>query len=173
MTKTTRAFALSILVVGVAACGKGKEAGGDKASGGKAVEGAAPAPTFEPCEAAFSKLAADLDKANCLNVDLGDKSITDACEAMKTQITGKRYALRGCTFSSQGNDEVSFGATGTDKTLDCTMKGGEEGVKTFRNAAMKLDMAKLRLDVSGVIALGGMKGFERLQMTDCQISAHE
>jgi hypothetical protein len=186
MTNTTRAVVASLLVLGVAACGKAKEA--DKASGkaveapaakaveapaAKAVEAPA-AKDFVACDAAtLTALDADLDKANCLNVDLGDKAITDACAAMKTQITGKRYALKGCTFSSQGNDEVSFGATGTDKTIRCVMKGGEAGVAAFRDAAMTMDMAKLRLDVSGVLAMAGSKDFERLQMTDCQITAHE
>jgi hypothetical protein len=189
MTHTTRAVVASLLVLGVAACGKAKEADkADKASvkaveapGGKAVEAPAgkaveapAAKDFVACDAAtLTALDADLDKANCLNVDLGDKAITDACAAMKTQITGKRYALKGCTFSSQGNDEVSFGATGTDKTIRCVMKGGEAGVAAFRDAAMTMDMAKLRLDVSGVLAMAGSKDFERLQMTDCQITAHE
>lgn len=174
MTNTTCALVASLLVVATSACSNSKD-GGAKASG-KAVEGASGAPkaNYVPCEAAaFDALEAALAKANCLDVDLTDKAITDACEAKKQEITGKTYAFKGCTFSSQGNDEVSFGATGTDKELRCVMKGGDAGVSEFRNAAMKLDMAKLRLDVTGTIALAGSKDFQRLQMTECQITAHE
>jgi hypothetical protein len=164
MTHTTRALALSLLAV--AACGKGTSDG--KAAGG------ADTSKYAPCEAAtLAALEADLATANCVNVDLTKKEITDACEAKAKEVTGKTYSFKGCTFSSQGNDEVSFTAPGSDKMLHCTMKGGEAGVKDFRHAAMKFDMAKLKLDVTGVIAKGGMKGFERLQMTDCQIAAHE
>lgn len=172
MTNTTRALSISLLVVAVAACGKGNN--DDKASG-KVVEGtAASEPSFVTCDAAkLDALAADFAKANCLDVDLSVKAITDACEVTKKQLMGKTYALKGCTFSHQGNDEVSFGATGTDKTLGCVMKGGEAGVKDFRDSAMKLDMDKLRLDVIGVISVAGTKGFERLQMTDCRITAHD
>ena len=167
---TTRLLAITLLVAAAAACGKG----GDKAANGKAVEVAASKANYVPCEAAaFDALEADLTKANCFNVDLTDKAITDACEAMKKQITGKTYAFKGCTFSSQGNDEVSFGAPGSDKELHCIMKGGQAGVTEFRHAAMKYDMAKLRLDVVGVLTMGGTKGFERLQLAECQIAAHE
>lgn len=163
MTKTSHVVAITLLVGAAAACGKGD----------KAAE-SAPKANYVPCEAAaFDALTADLEKANCLNVDLTDKAITDACEAMKKQISGKTYAFKGCTFSSQGNDEVSFGAPGTDKELHCIMKGGKAGVTEFRNAAMKLDMTKLRLDVVGVITMGGNKGFERLQLAECQIKAYE
>jgi hypothetical protein len=172
MTHTTRALVASLLVIAAAACSKTKD--GDGKASGKVVEPAAPKANYVPCEAAaLDALEADLTKANCLNVDLTDKAITDACEAKAKEISGKTYALKGCTFSSQGNDEVSFGATGSDKQVRCVMKGGEAGVKDFRQAAMALDMAKLRLDVTGTIALAGSKDFQRLQMTDCQISAHE
>jgi hypothetical protein len=168
MTNTTRALALSLLAV--AACGKGKS--DDKASG-KAAEGMDTS-KFAACDAAtLSALEADLAVANCVNVDLTKKEITDACEAKKKEVTGKTFSFKGCTFSSQGNDTVSFGATGTDKMVHCIMKGGEAGVTSFRKSAMKFDMAKLKLDVTGVIASNGDKNFERLQMTDCQITAHE
>jgi hypothetical protein len=167
MNKTTSVLAITLLVA--AACGKG----GDGASTGKATEGA-PKANYVPCEAAaLDALSADLDTANCVNVDLTKKEITDACAAKAKEVTGKTYALEGCTFSSQGNDEVSFGAAGTDKTVHCVMKGGEAGVKTFRQAAMKLDMAKLKIDVVGTVAMNGDKNFERLKLTECQMTAHE
>jgi hypothetical protein len=79
---------------------------------------------------------------------------------------GHRLALAGCTFQSQGNDIVAFGdTTGKGRSVDCVMKGGKDGVDDFRHAAMKLDMAKLKLDVEGTVAGGAMK--------DCVISAHE
>jgi hypothetical protein len=169
MINTARVLPITLLVVAAAACSKG----GDGPSSGKATE-SAPKANYVSCDAAaIAALDAELDKANCLNVDLSDKAITDACAATAKQVTGKTYAFKGCTFSSQGNDQVSFGATGTDKTVHCTMKGGEAGVDSFRRSAMKLDMEKLRLDVTGVIAMSGDKNFERLQMTDCQITAHE
>jgi hypothetical protein len=173
MTNTTRAVVASLLVLGVAACGKSKD--GDK-GGSKAIEGVA-AKDFVACDGpTLTKLSEDIDKANCVNVDLTKKEITDACEVTKKEIAGKRFSFKGCTFSSQGNDEVSFGAAGTDKTVHCVMKGGEAGVTEFRHAAMKFDMKKLQIDVSGVIAphsMNGDKAFERLQMTDCQMIAHE
>lgn len=160
MTKTTHVLSIAF-VVAAAACGKGGDG--------------APKANYVACDAAaLAALDADLDKANCVNVDLTKKEITDACAAKAKEITGKTYALKGCTFSSQGNDEVSFGATGTDKTVGCKMKGGEKGVDSFRHAAMKLEMNKLRIDVVGVVASNGEKEpFERLMLTDCQMTAHE
>jgi hypothetical protein len=160
MTHTTRALLVSLLVLGAAACGKA-----NGASKG----------TFEPCSAAaLTALATDVDKANGIGVDLTDKKVEAEIETMKKQVTGKRHALQGCTFSMQGNDEVTFGAEGTDKTLPCKMKGGEAAVKEFRHAAMAIEnTAKMRLDVSGVIALAGTKGYERMKMTGCEISVHQ
>jgi len=159
MDHTTRAVVASLLILGIAACEKSK--GGAKE-------------TFAPCDAAtIAKLSADLTKANCYNVDLTVKANTDACAAMKTEMTGKRYALKDCAFLGQGNDEVSFATVGSDMPLSCVMKGGQAGVTDFRHAAMKLDMGKLRLDITGVIGMAGMKGHEKLQMTECQITAHE
>ncbi|HSN27210.1 MAG TPA: hypothetical protein VLT45_13030 [Kofleriaceae bacterium] len=179
---STRALAVSFVVF--AACGKGHSDGtpSPKVAEGSAsstvtdrkVTEAPPKPTFVTCDAAsITALSTDLDKANCLGVDLSNKALTDACKATAQRITGKTYALEGCTFASQGNDIVSFGAAGTDKTVECMVRGGEAGVNDFREAAMKLDTDKLRLDVSGVIAKAGMTGIERLRMTDCQITAHE
>jgi len=160
MSKTTRVLSIALLV-SAAACGKGKDSG--------------PKANYVPCDTAtLTALDADLDKANCVNVDLTKKEITDACAVKAKEITGKTFALKGCTFSSQGNDEVSFGATGTDKTVSCKMKGGDKGVDSLRHAAMKLDMNKLRLDVVGVVASNGEKEpFERLMLTECQMTAHE
>jgi hypothetical protein len=160
MIKTRHALAITLFLVGAAACSKSKER---------------PKANYAPCDvAAITALDADLDKANCVNVDLTKKEITDACAAKAKEITGKTYALEGCTFSSQGNDELHFGATGTDKTVGCKMKGGKKGLDDFRHEAMKLDMNKLRIDLVGVVASNGEKEpFERLTLTECQMTAHE
>ncbi len=155
MTNLRTALVLSAL--SLAACGKGSSS-----------------PAGAPCDAkAIEELAKSLDTANGIGVDLTDKSLEKPREEAKAKLTGKKLAFKGCTFAMQGGDEVSFGATGTDKTIDCVMKGGEAGVKDFRRAAMKLDLQKLELDVSGTIAMHGEKPFERLGMTSCTISVHE
>ena len=160
MHQLAKSFAFTLLAVSAAACSKTA----DSAPKAKGVA----------CDAAaITSLAQSLDKANGLRVDLSDKAVQAEIEAAKASILGKRFAFTGCTFASQGNDEVSFGAVGTDKQLGCAMQGGEADVKAFRHKAMALDADKLRLDVRGEIALGGMKGFERLQMTKCSIDAHE
>lgn len=93
----------------------------------------------------------------------------DPCDAKAVAAIGasdgKRIALSGCTFASQGNDIVSFGDTGGKGSIACKMKGGEGAVTELRHAAMKLDMAKLKLDVQGTVA--------GKELTDCEISARE
>jgi len=94
----------------------------------------------------------------------------DPCDAKAiagiADAAGKRLALAGCTFRSQGNDVVAFGdTTGQGPSIDCKMKGGDSAVTEFRHAAMKLAMNKLRLDVEGTV--------DGKAMTDCVISAHE
>lgn len=157
MTNLRTALALCALSLAAAACGK--------SSAG---------PAGAPCDAkAIEELAKTLDTANGIGVDLQDKSLEKPRAEAKAKVDGKKYAFKGCTFAMQGNDTVTFGATGTDKTLGCVMKGGEDGVKSFRHAAMKLDFDKLKLDVSGVIKLHGEAPFDDYGLTDCTISAHE
>jgi hypothetical protein len=157
MLHIKNALLVSLLSLAAAACGK--------ASG---------APAGVPCDAkAIEELSKNLDSANHLGVDLSDKKLEKEGNDMAAKLEGKHYGFKGCTFAMQGNDELDFGAKGTDKTLACTMKGGEKGLADFRHSAMKLDQSKMKLDITGVIAQGGMKGFERLQLTECQVSAHE
>jgi len=89
--KTTLVIALSLF-----ACGKSK-------------------PSGVACDAtAVNALAASLDKANGLNVDLQDAKIKADIATATKEITGKKFAFTGCKFSGQGNDEVWFAApTGT------------------------------------------------------------
>jgi len=140
-----------------AGCGKSKHADGVK------------------CDAkAIGALAASLDKANGMNVDLGSDKVKAEIAAAAKDLTGKQFAFDGCKFHSQGNDLVTFSASDSEgATLECAMKGGEAGVTEFRHAAMKIGQDKLRLDVSGVIASHGEKPFARLGMTECEISTHD
>lgn len=157
MLNLKNALLLSLLSVAAAACGK--------ASGAAAGV---------PCDAkVIEELSKNLDSANHLNVALSDKKAEKEGNDMAAKLKGKRYSFKGCTFAMQGNDELQFGAKGTDKTLTCTMKGGEKGLDAFRHAAMKLDQDKMKLDITGVMGMGGMKDFESLQLTECQVTAHE
>jgi hypothetical protein len=126
------------------------------------------------CDAkAVKALAGSLDQANGIGLDLQDAKVKTDIAAATKELTGKTYAFTGCKFSSQGNDVVSFSASDGDKSVDCHMKGGEEGVTKFRHAAMAVGQDKLKLDVSGVIAPDGDAHFPRLAMTACEIDAHE
>jgi hypothetical protein len=157
MLNIKNALLLSVLSLAAAAC--------SKASG---------APAGVPCDAkAIEELSKNLDTANHLGVDLTDKKLEKEGNDMAAKLKGKRYSFKGCKFAGQGNDEVEFGAKGTAQTLACSMKGGEKGVDNFRHAAMELDPAKIKLDVTGVLAPTGSKDFERLQLTECQVTAHE
>jgi len=140
-----------------AGCGKSKHADGVK------------------CDAkAIGALAASLDKANGIGVDLTNDKVKAEIAAAAKDVTGKTFAFDGCKFHSQGNDTVSFSAADSDRpSLDCAMKGGEAGVTEFRHAAMKIGQDKVRLDVSGVIASHGDPQFARLGMTECEISTHD
>jgi hypothetical protein len=94
----------------------------------------------------------------------------DPCDATAVAAlassSGKQVALTGCTFHGQGNDIVAFSdATGKAPSIDCKLKGGESKLTEFRHAAMKLDMAKLKLDVQGTSGKDGL--------TDCEVSPHE
>jgi len=159
MTHTTHALLLSLLVTGAAACGK--------------ADGAS---SYKPCDAkGIAELQASFDKTSPFSHDKNDKKAMEELEAETAKIKGQRYAFKGCTFAGQGGDEVTFGAPGTGTTISCVMKDGEAGVDKFRHAGMALgvDVDKLRLDVSGVIAMAGSGDFERLQLTGCQISVHK
>jgi len=138
-----------------------------KASAGKAAS--------VPCDdKAIAALAADLDKANGIGVELSDTKAQAEIAKAKTALTGKQIAFTGCTFQGQGNDVVSFGSSsGAGKSIDCAMKGGADAVTEFRHAAMKIGQSKLKLDVSGTIALGGRPGIERLRLSACEIATHE
>jgi hypothetical protein len=111
-------------------------------------------------------------RPGCLNI--ADEKIKKEVDAAKAAVIGKHYSFTGCTFASQGNDEVGFAsATGGEPTIRCTMKDGEKGVDTFRHAAMDIGQDKVRLDVSGELAVGGMKGFESVGLRSCEISVHD
>jgi len=128
-----------------------------------------------PCDAkALAALSAELDKANGIGLNIADEQIKKDVDAAKAAVLGKHYAFTGCTFASQGNDEVGFGAaTGGEPSIDCTMKDGKDGVRTFRKEALEIGQDKVRLDVSGELAVGGMKGFERVGLRNCEISVHD
>lgn len=127
-----------------------------------------------PCDAkAIAALDASLDMANGINVDLTKAGVQAEIAAAKAKVTGTKVAFTGCMFRSQGNDEVSFGAVTGDAEISCTMKGGSDAVTTFRRKAMKIGQDKVRLDITGQIAMGGMKDFERLGLRDCEISVHD
>lgn len=157
MTNLRTALVLSVLSIAAAACGK-------SSAGPAAVQ----------CDAkAIDELAKDIDTANGIRRSMSEEIAEKPMAEAKAKITGKTYAFKGCEFRMQGSDQVSFGASGTEKYLVCRMKGREAGVKELRQAAMKLDLDKLKLDVRGKITLHGDKGFERLSLDDCTIAAHE
>jgi hypothetical protein len=149
---------IMLLALSLAACG----------TSSKKAEGV-------PCDlAALAALSAELNKANGIGLNIADDNIKKEVDAAKAAVLGKHYAFIGCTFVSQGNDEVGFGAaTGGEPSIDCTMKDGKDGVTTFRRAAMKIGQDKVRLDVRGDLAVGGMKGFERVGLRNCEISVHD
>lgn len=146
-----------LLALSLAACSKSKKAEG------------------VPCDAkALAALAAELDKANGNGLNIADEKIKKDVDAAKAAVVGKHYSFIGCTFASQGSDEVGFAsATGGEPTIRCTMKDGEKGVDTFRHEAMEIGQDKVRLDVSGELAVGGMKGFESVGLRTCEISVHD
>lgn len=148
----------TVLLLSVAACGKSS----------KKFDGV-------PCDdKALADLAASLDKANGIGVNLADDAVKADIEKAKAALIGKKYAFTGCKFSSQGNDEVSFTSFTSEKVdIRCSMKNGTDGVRDFRQAAMAIGQAKVKLDVAGEIAIGGEKPFERLALRNCEITAHE
>jgi hypothetical protein len=125
-----------------------------------------------PCDPdAVKALAANLELANGMGIDLTEKGSDAKIASAKAAVMGKEIAFSGCTFDSQGNDIVAFGPStgGHGVSIECAMKGGEAGVTEFRHAAMELDMKKLRLDVHGKVAASG----DRVAVTGCEITAHE
>lgn len=181
---------LLLLSLCVAACGKSDSTSGAPAAA-KAAEPAAPAKPAEPapaakvaepppaalvpCDAkALDALSADLDRANGHGVDLTVDGAKARIDEAKHALLGKAYALAGCTFKNQGNDQVTFSAAGSTQEVECTMKDGEAGVRAFRTAAMSLDQDKLKLDVRGTVAtVKDVNGFEHVSLTGCQIQVHE
>ena len=102
--------------------------------------------------------------------DTAAPALVKQLEAHDKALVGKQIGLKNCKFSGQGNDSVMLTSfTDESKDLDCHMKGGKDGNKKFRHAAMEFDMKKLKLDVSAKIAeLDG-----RLELTECSITPHE
>jgi hypothetical protein len=115
-----------------------------------------------PCVTGAAELSKQLHTANGYNMDLSDPKTQPA-------ILGKRFAFKDCKFTSQGNDTVSFAGAADQRDIGCVMAGGEAGNKKFRTAAMDFDMAKLKLDVTGVVKLHDGD----LEMIDCKITPHE
>jgi hypothetical protein len=155
MNNTTSILAC-LLLVSISGCGKSASKGG-------------------PCDPKpIAELAASLDQANGIGVDLTDKTKQAEIAKAKASLTGKHFAFTGCTFDMQGNDTVSFkDKAGGGDSIDCAMKGGEAAVKAFRKQAMALETDKFFVDVSGDVAMGGNQGFERLGLRDCVITAHK
>ena len=173
-TTSVRIFSL-LLLVAAAACGSSSEAGASAAAEAPVtakVPAAAEAPTAAAVRAVacdgktIKALAATLDMANGIRVDFDDAKAMAEVERAKAKLAGKTFAFTGCTFKRQGNEQVTFGAAGTDAEIGCTMKGGEGAVKAFREAAMEKDTATLRLDVRGVVTTQG----EDLGLTGCTIT---
>ena len=125
------------------------------------------------CATAAPELGKQLELANGVGLDLTDAKSQPAIDAAKKAIMGKKLAFKDCAFGSQGGDSVSFGATADAKysyeSVECAMADGKAGQKAFRQAAMKFDMAKLKLDVVGTV--GEHEG--RIKLTGCTITPHE
>ncbi|MFT3696684.1 MAG: hypothetical protein QM831_26320 [Kofleriaceae bacterium] len=107
-----------------------------------------------PCDNATVKALAD-------KLDKNDKSILDTS-----------ISLAGCKFHGQGNDLVWLTASNGDAELRCHMKGGEDGVTTFRHAAMASPKKpdELSLDVTGKVAASTEKYDHAYQLTNCEIA---
>ena len=162
MTNLRTALVLSALSIAAAACGTSSAAPAAMACDDKVV----------------IDMAKEIDLANGIGVDLQDKRVEKARAEAQARITGKKYAFTGCELRVLAGTQLSFGAPGPgrrdrEKYLVCRMKDREAGVNAVRDAAMKLDLEKLRLDVRGTITLHGDKGFERLSFDDCTIDVHE
>jgi hypothetical protein len=135
---------------------------------------AAKGPDALPCAPAATELAAKLEVANGYNMDLTKPDVEKKIAAAKAEIQGKRIALQGCHFKSQGNDSVWFAANADAKdTIECVVAGGRDGHRRFRHAAMEFDIKKLRLDITGTVAEHGEGQFKKLALTECEITPHE
>lgn len=126
-----------------------------------------------PCETGIPELEKLLDRASGIGKTTSDPNVQKEIEAAKKSLVGKRFAFKGCKFSGQGGDSVSFADADEKYSRSCYMAGGEKGVDAFRKKAMKLDREKLKLDVSGTIAEYDHGPFKRLELTECKITAHE
>lgn len=138
-----------------------------------------PAPPATPCDGPeMAELSKQLRLANGNGVDFSDAKAGQATvDAAIAAINGKRVAFTSCAFKSQGNDEVSFAPrkdSSDDDEIDCKMAGGEAGNKAFRDAAMSIDMARLQLDVVGVVgSYKDVNDFTRYTLTDCKVTPRE
>lgn len=126
-----------------------------------------------PCAPGASELAAKLSLADGFGLDLSKPENEKKLAAVKAEIIGKKFAFEGCFFKGQGNDEVWFAGTKDENSLQCAVAGGEEAHKKFRRAAMAFDLAKLRLDVSGVVKETVDNSFKRIRLVECEITPHE
>jgi hypothetical protein len=147
-----------------------------KSSDAKSSESDTKSSDSVPCAPAGADLAKKLYLANGYNLDLTKPDVQKQIATAKTEVMGKKVALDGCFFKMQGNDRVTFAATADAKDseqIECVMAGGEDGNKKFRHAAMKFDMAKLRLDVKGTVAEHGQPPFKRIYLTECEIVPHD
>ncbi len=138
-----------------------------------------PPPPATPCEGPeMAELAKQVHLASGFGVDYSDAKAGQAIvDGAIAAIKGKRFAFSNCVFKSQGNDKVSFAPRADspyEAQIECKMAGGEAGNEAFRNAAMTLDMEKLRLDVVGVVAsYQDSHDFTRYTLTECKITPHE
>jgi hypothetical protein len=131
-------------------------------------------PQAVACETGVPELVKQLEAAQGFGQNLADPQVKQALEPKKAALLGKRYTFSNCAFKSQGNDEVAFAVTrDSTEDLDCVVAGGKDGHRAFRHAAMQFDMAKLELDVTGVIAEVGDPPFNRLKLAECEITPHE
>ena len=161
---------LLLIALALTACKSSKSSPAE--SGAKPVEGSKQVAAV-PCDPAATELATRLDTANGLGMPLDAPETQSKIDTAKQGLEGTTVAFKDCAFSSQGNDAVTFAATKGGKDLECIMAGGEAGNRKFRDAAMSLDMQKLKLDVTGKLAKHGEEPLARIQLTECTITPHE
>jgi len=135
----------------------------DKAPAPSAKTVEAPAVTPVACETG----ALAYDKQRSIADGFGEDQSQPAIDAAKKAILGKQLAFKDCGFGSQGGDSIHF--TAGDKRIQCEMAGGEKGLDQFRQEAMKLDMAKLKLDIVATVA----EHDGHIELTGCKIKPHE
>ncbi len=173
-------LSIALLVPALAACKSGETTSDQTSAKRQNVATSAPKVIEKdvvkvastPCDPGAADLAKKLSDANGKNMDLSKPEIQKIIETSTAELKGKTFAFSNCFFARQGNDEVTFKATADAKDdITCVMKGGEDGNKKFRDAAMTFDMAKLRLDVHGTLKVHGQ--LEDLELVDCEITPHE